>query len=417
MPPVFPLALPLLWLVRALALLSCLAAGWLTVIKWINPRVTVAGCGGSEGCATLLDSRWSNWFSIPVTLLAATLWLAVLLLTLPAANRWLGRTANQLLAASALLLIAGALWFGTLMVAVEKIWCPWCAALHLSALGAGTLLLFASWRASRQGEAGLLCAAGQAGVAGAALLILGQLFGKLPDTHRITTENPPAAPAVPAMARTAAGSVAFLAGTMVFAIDEVPVMGPPDAPHVFAGFSDYTCTACRSQHSDLKALLKSVPDTYAVMILPTPLDPACNPNVAIPPANSTRHAGACALARIALAFWKAAPAQFPALHDFLMTSPLPLSPESALAEATRLAPGIPLEADAAWITDRIAGNIESWRLLSSENTNLPKLVLRDDVVLHGSTANRARFFEIIEETFPPIPADSIPVSTRPPSKP
>lgn len=414
MPSVLPLAMPLLWLVRALALLSSLAAGWLTVIKWINPRATPAGCGALEDCSALLDSRWSNWFSVPVTLLAATLWITVLLLTLPTANRWLGRTANQLLSACALLLLAGALWFGTLMVVVEKVWCPWCAALHLSALVVGTILLTASWKASHHGEAGLLCAAGQAGVAGAALLILGQLFGKPPDTHRITAETPPPAPFQTSPSPDA-GKVSFLAGRLTFTKDAVPLMGSPAATHILAGFSDYTCHACRSQHGDLKALLKSAPETYAILILPTPLDPDCNPHLPnqLPP--SSRHEGACGLARLALAFWKTAPDLFPVLHDYLMSAPLPLSLTEARAEADRLVPGIQLTPEAPWISEQISQNIQSWHLLSSDNSNLPKLVLRDEVVLHGSTANRTRFFEIMEETFPPIPAESIPVSTLPAS--
>ena len=131
----------MLWLVRVLAFAAMVTSFWLTLQKWLGPRISLAGCGGSEGCATLLDSRWSNWFSIPVTLLAGTIWLAVLLLTLPTASRWLGRTADQLLAACAMLLVAGGVWFSLLMAAVVKVWCPWCAALPLAAFLVSGLLL------------------------------------------------------------------------------------------------------------------------------------------------------------------------------------------------------------------------------------------------------------------------------------
>lgn len=224
MPPVLPLATPLLWLVRALALVSFLTAGWLTILKWISPRVSVAGCGGSEGCATLLDSRWSNWFSVPVTLLAATLWIAVIFLTLPAANRWLGRTADQLLATCAIFLIAGALWFGTLMVVVVKVWCPWCAGLHVAGLIAGSLLLYATWRSTREGAVGIFCAAGQAGLAGGALLVLGQVFGKPPDTHLVTV-NHQDTPALHSISLPREEHWALLNGTIQISRKEAPCSG------------------------------------------------------------------------------------------------------------------------------------------------------------------------------------------------
>ncbi len=398
----------MLWLVRVLALPAMAACLWLTLQKWLNPRVSLAGCGGSEGCTTLLDSRWSNWFSIPVTLLAASLWLAVLLLTLPGANRWLGRTAEQLLAACAVLLLAGALWFGTLMIAVVKVWCPWCASLHVAGLVAGCILLYSTWKASRRGEVGLFCAAGQAGVAGVALLVLGQLFGKAPDTHLITEESPPSRQPAPGLLEP--GGISFLNGTLIFSKKETPLLGSGEAKHILAGFSDYTCPACRAQHSDLKALLQSAPGSYALIILPTPLDRSCNPH--LPPA-ARDHPDACALASMALAFWKENPALFPAYHEFLMTAPLPLSPASARQEAVRLAPKMDFSLHKEWIAQSIAANIEGWHQLSAGNSNLPKLLLRDDIVLHGSAASRERFFEIIQETFPASVAPAIPVISPP----
>ena len=398
----------MLWVLRIIALAALAASWWLTFQKWQAPRISLAGCGGSEGCATLLDSRWSQWFFIPVTLLAATLWLAVLLLTLPSASRRLGRTADQLLAACAVLLVTGAIWFGLLMVLVVKVWCPWCAALHLAAVGVGGALLFSAWKASREGESGLFTAAGQAGVAGAALLVLGQLFGKVPDTHRLTAEAPDPIGAV--SPQPLGNTVVYLNGTLVFPRWEVPSLGPGNALHVLAGFSDYTCTACRAQHTDLRALLKSAPATYAVLILPTPLERECNPHL---PATAKDHPNACALARLSLAFWKAAPDQFAEFHDFLMTTPLPLAPAAALAEARRLAPAVKLAPEAPAIADRIAKNITAWHQLSSNNPKLPKLILRDEIVLHGSTSSRERFLRIIAETFAaPIIPEVIPVSTQ-----
>jgi len=397
----------MLWLVRVLAFLAMASSFWLTLQKWLGPRISLAGCGGSEGCTTLLDSRWSNWFSIPVTLLAGTIWLAVLLLTLPSAGRWLGRTADQLMAAGAMLLVAGAVWFGLLMAVVVKVWCPWCAALHLAALVVGGLLLHSTWRASRQGEVGLFSAAAQAGVAGLALLVLGQIFGKVPDTHLMTGASPPPPPP---SAWPTAGTVSFLNGTMVFARQDLPALGAADAKHVLASFSDYTCPSCRAQYIDLKTLLREAPETYTLIVLHTPLDRSCNPHL---PANVRDHLGACTLARLSLALWKAAPQHFPAFHDYLMTASLPLDASTARAEAARLAPAAMLNGDDPWVASRLAANMVAWHQLSSGNNKLPKLLLRDDIVLHGATSSTERFLEIIKETFTHSPDPAIPVSIVP----
>ena len=397
----------MLWLIRVLALAALATSWWLTFQKWLAPRISLAGCGGSEGCATLLDSRWSQWFFVPVTLLAATLWLAVLLLTLPSVGQRLGRTADQLLAACAVLLIAGAAGFGVLMFFIVKVWCPWCVALHVAALVVGILLLHTTWRASRSGERGLFAAAGQAGVAGATLLILGQVFGKIPDTHRLTAEAPVSVVDEIVHPVASRATVTYLKGSLTFSRWEVPSIGPATATHVLAGFSDYTCMACRAQHSDLQALLKSSPD-YAVLILPVPLERPCNPYL---PTTAKDHPHACDLAKISLAFWKVAPAQFPAFHDFLMSAPLPLNPAFALVEAKRLAPKATLAPDDENIAKQLGENTATWHQLSSENSKLPKLILRDDIVLHGSTSSRERFLEVVHEAFATLPVPAIPVST------
>lgn len=407
MPPVLPLAMPLLWLVRALALVSSLVAGWLTVLEWANPIVDIAGCGGADGCAALLDSRWSHWFSIPVTLLATLLWSAVLFLTHPAANRWLGRTADQLLATCAIFLLAGAVWFGTLMVVVVKVWCPWCAGLHIAALIAGSLLLYATWRSTREGAVGIFCAAGQAGLAGGALLVLGQVFGKPPDTHLVTADSQAASvESSAALPREEIWSL--LKGTLQIPKTEAPLLGSPDAPHVLAAFSDYSCTTCRAQHQALKELLVRKPGIFAIVLLPTPLDPACNPHV--PPATPGRSVESCPLAYLSLAIWKTAPDLFPGFHDYLMNAAQPPSLASARKELARIAPQLTLVVEEEWITVRIQANILAWHGLSPQTSKLPKLILSDDFILHGNPNSREKFFEVIEEHFPGTPP-GIPVNT------
>jgi hypothetical protein len=96
-----------------------------------------------------------------------------------------------------------------------------------------------------------------------------------------------------------------------------------------------------------------------------------------------------------------------------MTASVPVDASAARAEAARLAPAVTLNEDDPWIAFRIDANIAAWHQLSSGNSKLPKLLLRDDIVLHGSTSTTERFLEIIKETFTRSPEAAIPVSIGP----
>src|SRR5438045_341003 len=64
-------------LMRVLAVAALLLAAYLASIALSGSRV--AGCGPESGCDQVLQSRWSKWFGIPVSLPAIGLYLAVIL--------------------------------------------------------------------------------------------------------------------------------------------------------------------------------------------------------------------------------------------------------------------------------------------------------------------------------------------------
>lgn len=426
MPLAYLSAAPRLWVVRSLSVLALSASLGLTLWKWMGTGTgpDVPGCGGPDGCGAVLDSRWSQWFSVPVTLLAATLWAAVLMLTLPRVHHSLGRTADQLLTASGALLTAGALWFGSLLLVVGMP-CLWCLALHGTGLAVGGFILYSAWRAERIGGRGLLAVAGQAAVAGLALLVVGQVFGTPPDTHLLTSTLPASPPSLNQdfPGRSAGGQedgdwhshsqspeVSYFDGTLNYRLFDQPFIGSSRARHILAEFYDYTCPACRSLHRELKKLQSAAPGHYAVILLPVPLSRKCNPGL---PDTATSHPEACELAALALAFWRAAPRQFASFHDFLMTSHQPLTLELARAEARRLAPAVDLSSKELtdWSEGRIQANVGVWRRLSQENPKMPKLLLRDALMMHGTPASGERFLEIINAAFPSQPViPAIPVS-------
>ena len=335
-------------MVRVLSAAAIGLCGYLLSMRLTGRIDSLAGCGDG-GCSQLLGGRWSQWLGIPVTALAAAVYGGILLLTLPAVQRSPGRTGDQLLAAGGMVLAMAALWFLGVMAfadhgaANESRWCGWCLTLHGIGIAVAVILLADARRTSAGGGGRLLEAGGLTGVTGIAVLILGQLFATPPATHRITSGTIPGAPGSATSAHPAATpphgarTLTFFQSSsepLTFEVGRDPHLGPADARHVLVEYFDYTCRSCRDLYGDLQALKKKWPGLFTVIAVPSPLHRACNPWLS---PNINNHAGACELAQMALAMWKAAPQHFPEYHDYLMRLPLPPNLPEARAKGTGLA--------------------------------------------------------------------------------
>ncbi len=109
--------------------------------------------------------------------------------------------------------------------------------------------------------------------------------------------------------------VELLEGKITFGVDEVPLLGDPDAPLIVLELFDYTCPRCRKMASTIKQIQADFDNRVAFAVLPVPLNHDCNAAV---PANTTAHLYACALARYAMAVYRIDPTKFAAYHDKLM---------------------------------------------------------------------------------------------------
>jgi hypothetical protein len=102
-------------------------------------------------------------------------------------------------------------------------------------------------------------------------------------------------------------------GGFTLDLNEVPVIGSPAASNIVLHFFDYSC--------DL-----------AIVNLPIPLEPDCNP---IMKRRLAKHTNACAYAKLGLAVWKADPAQLPAFEDWVFSFPRPPAPDVVRQEAAK----------------------------------------------------------------------------------
>ena len=101
----------------------------------------------------------------------------------------------------------------------------------------------------------------------------------------------------------------------------------PNAKYVMVKYFDYTCSSCRKVHEQLQFVEEKHPGLFCVILLPVPLNRACNPFI---PNQSPKHQHACELARLSMAAWKANPGKWPEVHEQLISTP-DLPPEVAEA--------------------------------------------------------------------------------------
>lgn len=341
------------------------------------------GCGGSA-CDEVLGSRWSRVLGLPVAAFGAIAHAALLVSACTGA-----RSVRPVLSGA---VAGGALWLVFVQAVILRQFCPWCMAAH----GVGALVVLcglAGLRGTSLSES--LRRTGFWGSACFLLLGLVQVYG--PDRAGHVIEGS-AGPADAAHAR--GRQVSFDKGRFVFDVEAYPLLGPADAERVLVECFDYRCAACRTMSGHLEALVSAHPGKVAVLMLPVPLDSACNPELA----GASPHPGSCEITRIALAVWNRFPQDFASYHKELFGSP---DPATARRLALRLMDEPALDrAMADPRVDRSIGeHIALWKSLSKTNDKLPKLLVGGSRIVHGLPSGREDFLRVMsrELGFPGSP--------------
>jgi hypothetical protein len=142
--------------------------------------------------------------------------------------------------------------------------------------------------------------------------------------------------------------------------------------------------------------MQTYPGQVAVIVLPTPLNRACNPYVSA----GNDHEHACELARLGLAVWRAQPESFEAAHEILFQRPSH-SEFSARAELHEIIEVEKLEEALKdpWIENVLKSNLEDYRALSSKKMEMPKLMIRGTKTMHGLALSKEKFLKMIAKEF------------------
>lgn len=385
-------------LLRLLALAGFVICTYLFIQKVTGEISSIAGCGTGSGCANVLGSRWSQFFGIPVSGLAAVMYAALLVAT------W--KPNRRVFAAFAICFLGAAVWFVGILIFELRAFCPWCTAMH--AIGVLTaVILIVTLRKLKHPEARVFPPVHFAPVGALVailVLVLGQIFGPVPDTHLATSggtmkrgDKDSAVHTEPVNGGSKGRAVEVYAEGTSYHTGNLPHVGPADAPHVMVKYFDYTCSSCLELHQDLEPITRKHAGKFCIILLPVPLNRQCNPNF---PADLPNHEHACELARLSLAAWRADPESWPKVHEQLFIRPV-LDPslaeiavaqivgEEALAEAMK----------DPWIDQLLKANINDFAQLIAETRAMPKLLVGKGKMLHGVARSPEIFLQAVEQLF------------------
>lgn len=313
---------PFVAMIYLLSIGALLVSAYLTynsIVKGTSP----AGCGAGSGCAEVLGSKWSRVGGIPVSLAAVLTYLVVMIgVPMSLSRRKSKRSAGgAALSFAAAAMLGSAAWFIYLQAFVVGAFCPYCIAGHiLGVLLAGLLVFRLRARHLLAGAVGLACVLVLAGVQIKTPAVLARL-----DTPANGTDSD--------VTHADRRTVTLLGGKLILHPDDEPLLGTPDATHVMVMMLDYACLHCRHTHGVIEQYQHTHPGELAVILLPTPMNRACNPHA---PAETTqRFAESCELARIALAVFLADPDKYSDFDRWLFDPLAPRTADQARAEARR----------------------------------------------------------------------------------
>ena len=331
----------MVWIARLLLLVAMGLAAYLLASAL---QGHVAGCGGEGGCDAVLQSHWSHWWKIPVAAPAILAYLGLLALTFAPPTP----LQKILTLALCLTILGSALWFVALQHFVIGSLCKFCLLAHGCGAWSAITLRPSFKSIALPGIAGAIVAL--------ALLVGGQLFLPTPSTALWESGAAASAELLPGPNP----KLRMYAGHLELDLREVPLLGSPNAPHVVVVLFDATCSHCKALHRQLATIRERYGKDLAIVMLPSPLDSACNSEFRT---TSEGNANGCTYARLALAVWRADRTHYEPYLNYLMSSPTP----PGVAEATHRAQ---LEVGEAqlqtaladpWVEQRLAADIAMYR--------------------------------------------------------
>lgn len=401
-----------LWSMRALAVVAAGLAAYLTYVS-IVAGGRALGCGAGSGCSEVLTSSWSKVLEIPVGVPATLAYLSMLValcIAGPGSTPRTQRLAWSALVVLAAIVLAAAAWFIGLQAFAVKAFCPWCLADHAVGALLSIAILWTAFRPRvRDGEdAGadddlrepghalpaLSPRAALACLAGLGLSVAGMMAA-------LQLAFPSAGPPVLRVAETGGEdtgpgpnrTIVLFNGSLRLAPHDLPILGSPDAPKLLVVLFDYCCPHCRKLHGYLERARARYDGQLAIVLLPMPRDPRCNPSITEPDPGFEH---ACEIARLALAVWRTDRDRFPEFDHWLFDTDEPRPPEAARRQAESLLDPARLAValEDPWIDRLIKQNVDAYAASGDDRIPVVRSPGIDAIV--GRPATESALFDILE---------------------
>lgn len=391
-------------------------------LAWASLRAgTVAGCGPESSCHTVLNSQWAYWFGVPVSLLGLIVYAGLLGATLFLSRKTVPvqrRKAWQILIPCSVMALGAGLWFVGIQIVVLRTLCPYCMTAHVCGMAAAGLLLLGApirkgpEKAKQRAQQvfvtpPLARRLGFGALASLGVLAAGQMLQKprspasqLIAAGLVTNGSPAAAGEAPQAASHAPPRRQFqiFEGQFTFDLNEVPLIGRPEAPYTMVSLFDYTCHHCRDMHKPIVEAQERFSNELAVINLPMPLDSQCNPVIK---RTQAAHVNACALARLGLTVWLANRQAAPQFDDWMFASANPPEPAEAERQARELVGAAAFEKAAtnAWIDRQIRQDVALFEAIYRRYNKgfMPQIIVGTNLI--SGASNRDQLFQLLSDQF------------------
>lgn len=276
----------------------CLALGIYMLIHSLS-GANLVGCGSGSGCDSVMGSLWAYIAGIiPVSAPAVLTYilLIICILFLSGKQDKESRQLDGFIWTMMLFLggaiVGAALWFSYLQIAVLHKFCKYCTLTHLiGCIGAGMIAVAAPKR--RTVKYGTM--------------VLGLIASAVFATVQVKT--------MPSIIYDDGRASALLPS---FGQDELPSVGPADAPHEIKLMFDFQCNHCRALHKLLPEIVEKTGGDLRFQLCPVALSNECNPYVPHGGIDSFR--GSCTMAKLGLAVWYNYPEFYPQVEEYLLGS-------------------------------------------------------------------------------------------------
>ncbi len=190
-------------------------------------------------------------------------------------------------------------------------------------------------------------------------------------------------------------TVGINGGTIQLDVKQWPLNGSVEARHIFVEMLDYNCPNCRKTHKAITGAKQLLNGDVSVMILPIPLNTACNSAVT---KTDPKFIESCDIAKLAVAVWRTDADKFGQFHEAMFASAQPLTLAQATDLAKSLVDGAKLDAE---IASRIPGRyIESMVQLydRSGKGGVPKLMFPGTSIVGEFTSSESLADVIRQQT-------------------